>query len=112
MQVSETNEIKWSEVEKQVAQQAFQAAYERETVALIQQIRDSAGVVAKLEDIWQLHDFLSARRHELDGKYDYDYSSLILVFARLIQDGWLNIGELQGLEADKLSKVAALSRML
>jgi hypothetical protein len=112
MQVSEINEIKWSEVEKQVAQQAFQAAYERETLALIQQIRDSAGVVNQLGDVWKLHDFLSARRHELDGKYDYDYSSLILVFARLIQDGWLNIAELQGLDVDKLSKVAALSRML
>jgi hypothetical protein len=58
-----------------------------------------------------LHDFLSARRHEIDGKYDYRYSVLIFVFAGLVKEGWLNIDELEGLQKDKLTKVAALARM-
>lgn len=64
-----------------------------------------------LGELWQLHDFLSAKRHEIEGKYDYQYSVLLFVFAGLVKEGWLHLNELQGLDKDKLSKVAVLSRM-
>jgi Photoprotection regulator fluorescence recovery protein len=108
MQVSEAE---WTETEQMVAQEAFKKAYEREIDALIKQVRESASAVIGLEDMWGLHDFLSARRHEIDGKYDYRYSVLVFVLARLIQEGWLHLDELEGLETSKISKVAALSRM-
>lgn len=65
-----------------------------------------------MDDIWQLHDFLSARRHELDGKYDDRESGLIFVFSNLVKEGWLSLDELDGLEPAKLSKISALTRML
>jgi hypothetical protein len=105
------SEIEWSKTEKKVAQAAFEKAYTREIDALIKEVREKASTIAALDDTWQLHDFLSARRHEIDGKYDYRYSVLIFVFARLIQEGWLHLNELEGLEKDKLTKVAALARM-
>ena len=108
MQVSEAE---WTETEQLVAKEAFKKAYEREINALITQVRDSATAIVELEDMWSLHDFLSARRHEIDGKYDYRYPVLIFVLARLVQEGWLKLDELKGLETSKLSKVAALSRM-
>jgi hypothetical protein len=108
MQVNETN---WSETEQKVAEKAFKSAYDRETSALVQEIRESAGVISNLEDIWRLHNFLSARRHEIDGKYDYSFSALVFVFATLIKQGWLQIDDLEGLEPDKLAKIAALARM-
>jgi hypothetical protein len=108
MQGTETD---WSEVEKQVAEKAFHTAYQRETTALINEICEKVSLVTEIEDVWQLHDFLSAKRHEIDGKYDFDYSAFIFLFARLIKDKWLSMDELSGIAVDKLSKMSALSRM-
>lgn len=104
-------EVDWSEIEKKVAKEAFDRAYQREINALLQEVRQRAGTILELSDMWQLHDFLSARRHDIDGKYDYKYSVLIFVFAGLMKEGWLHIHELEGLEKDKLTKIAALARM-
>lgn len=101
----------WTIVEQEAAQEAFNKAYERETTALLQAVRAKASSLAALDDLWQLNDFLSARRHELDGKYDYDSSVLLFVFASLVKDGWLKIDELQSLSRDKLAKISALTRI-
>lgn len=76
MQVSEAE---WSKIEQEIAQEAFERAYQREIKALIEQVREQASAIAELEDMWHLHDFLSARRHEVDGKYDYSYSMLVFI---------------------------------
>ncbi|MTJ12756.1 hypothetical protein FJR11_09160 [Anabaena sp. UHCC 0187] len=107
----QVTEVDWSEVEKKVAKEAFDRAYQREINALLEEVRQRASTIVELRDMWQLHDFLSARRHEIDGKYDYRYSVLIFVFAGLVKEGWLDINELAGLQKDKLTKVAALARM-
>jgi Photoprotection regulator fluorescence recovery protein len=108
MQVSEAE---WSKIEQKIAQEAFERAYQREIKALIEQVRERASAIAELEDMWHLHDFLSARRHEVDGKYDYTYSMLVFIFARLVKEGWLHLNELEGLDKSKIAKIAALSRM-
>lgn len=108
MQVSETT---WSETEQKAAKKAFDLAYERETLALIKEFREKANSIDEVKEIWVLHDFLSAKRHEIDGKYEYRYSVLIFVFARLLKEGWLHLDELEGLDKDKRVKAAALSRM-
>lgn len=105
------SDIEWSEPEKDIAQTAFKRAYGREIDMLIKEVRDKAGAIAELNEVWQLHDFLSAKRHEIDGKYDYRYSVLIFVFATLVREGWLQLNELEGLASDKLTKIAALTRM-
>lgn len=105
------SDIEWSKAEKKVAQAAFETAYKREIDALIEDVREKASTIAALDDIWRLHDFLSAKRHEIDGKYDYRYSVLIFVFAGLVKEGWLHLDELEGLDQGKLTKVAALARM-
>jgi Photoprotection regulator fluorescence recovery protein len=107
----QVNEIIWSEAEQKVAEAAFKKAYERETNTLIQEIRESASAVTELDQVWRLHDFLSARRHEIDGKYDFSYSVLLFVFATFIKQGWLKQTDLEGLEKDKLAKIASLARM-
>jgi hypothetical protein len=110
-QTNEQLEQEWSKTEKQIARQAFDRAYEREIAALLEYVRETAGAIASMEHLWQLHDFLSARRHDLDGKYDYRYSVLIFVFARLVREGWLSLDELAGLEASKLTKISALQKL-
>ncbi|MCU0536981.1 MAG: hypothetical protein MUD14_24090 [Hydrococcus sp. Prado102] len=108
MQVSDAE---WSKIEREIAQEAFERAYQREIKALIEQVREQASAIAQLEDMWHLHDFLSARRHEVDGKYDYQYSMLVFIFARLVKEGWLHLNELEGLDKSKIAKIVALARM-
>jgi hypothetical protein len=103
--------IQWSQTEEQVAKNAFEKAHAREIAALLKDVRERVEVISGVEEVWQLHDFLSARRHEIDGKYDYQYSALIFLFAQLIKEGWLRSDELEGLEPEKRTKIAALSRM-
>lgn len=105
------NDVDWSRTEKEVAQAAFDKAYKREVETLVRDVRDKASTIAGLDDIWRLNDFLNARRHEIDGKYDYRYASLIFVFAELVKEGWLHLDELKGLDAGKLAKISALTRM-
>ncbi|MDG2617257.1 hypothetical protein HPC62_21875 [Thermoleptolyngbya sichuanensis A183] len=107
----QATDIQWSKAEKEIARAAFERAYEREIQALVKEVRERAHRVGEVDDLWTLHDFLSARRHALEGKYDYRYSVLIFVFAQLVQEGWLELHELEGLATDKLTKVSALTRM-
>ncbi len=108
VQVSET---KWSETEEEIAKQALQTAYERETSALIANIRSRASSITELEDLWYLHDLLSTKRYEIDGKYVYNSSTIVFDFARLVKEGWLHLDELEGLKPEKRSQISALARM-
>ncbi|MBP5973449.1 hypothetical protein HW132_12050 [Brasilonema sp. CT11] len=107
----QVSEAKWTDTEKKIARAAFDQAYKREVEALLKQVREQASTLVELSDLWRLHDFLSARRHEVEGKYDYQYSVLLFVFAGFVKEGWLHLNELEGLDKDKLSKIAALARM-
>lgn len=99
----------WTATEKTIAKAAFETAHKREVIALLKQVRTEVNEIVELEDLWRLHDFLSAKRHEIDGKYDYNYSVLLFVFAELVRDGWLQLDELKDLDKDKLAKIAALT---
>lgn len=95
----------WSKREKAVARRAFEQAYAREISALAEEVRRRAEKITEPSDIWTLHDFLSRERRATDEKYDYRYSVLIVVFARLIREGWLSEEELEGLGEDKLERI-------
>jgi hypothetical protein len=103
--------VGWTEAEQAVAKQAFDLAYKREVLTLIKSLQSRSNAALNSEDVWSLHDFLSAKRHEIDGKFDFRYSSLICVFAGLVKDGMLQMSELEGLDQEKLAKITALSRM-
>ncbi|MDJ0647521.1 MAG: hypothetical protein QNJ60_02340 [Xenococcaceae cyanobacterium MO_188.B19] len=105
------NEVKWSEKQEKIANQVLQTAYKRETSALIASIRDRASSITELQDLWYLHDLLSTKRHEIDGKYVYNSSTIVFDFARLVKEGWLNLDELKELKPDMVSKISALARM-
>jgi hypothetical protein len=109
MQVSK---IQWSTLESKVAKQALKIARHREVDTLISEVRNKAGELAAADDLWNLHDFLSAQRHYIDGKYDDDETGLVFVLARLVKEGWLAIEELDGLDDERLAKITALARFL
>ncbi|EDX84029.1 hypothetical protein S7335_1726 [Synechococcus sp. PCC 7335] len=101
----------WSNEERRIAESALKKAYRKETEALIANIRENAANVTRLEDVWQLHDFLSAKRHDIDGKYDDREDFLMFTLSKLIKTGLLDKSDLQGLAADKRAKVTVLTRM-
>lgn len=107
----EDNQTQWSQAEEKIAKQALQRAYEREVSALITNVRDRASSITKLEDLWSLHDLLSTKRYEIDGKYTYNFSTLVFDFATLVKEGWLHFDELKELKPEMRSKISALTRM-
>ncbi len=86
-------------------------ARQRETETLVKTVRSQAGEIENIDDIWCLHDFLSAQRHYIDGKYDNRESGLLFVLAELVKEGWLTSDELKFLNLAKLAKITALVRM-
>ena len=61
--------------------------------------------VREASDLWDLEDWLGKRRREINEKYDYRYSVLLTVFARLIYEGRLSEDDLKGLRADKIDEI-------
>ena len=109
MQLTDTQ---WSTTEKKIAEAALERAKEREINALISTVRQQASGIQEFNDLWHLHDFLSARRYDLDGKYDSRNATVIFAIASLVKEGWLNISELEGLDQEKLTKVSAMTRII
>ncbi|EKU96222.1 hypothetical protein Lepto7375DRAFT_0201 [Leptolyngbya sp. PCC 7375] len=109
--MTQDSDISWSSRDKKIAEEALKKAYEREVAALISYVQEKAKLLTVLEDVWQLHTFLSASRHDIDGKYDDAEPSLAYILSRLIKDGWLDSSELEGLSTDKRAKVTILTRI-
>ncbi len=105
------NGDRWSKKEKAVARRAFEDAYQRECSDLMKQIQQRSGQLSDPKDIWYLHDFLAKRIREIERKYDFRYSILILVLAQLLKEGWIKIDELEDLSEGKISKIRYLAKM-
>ena len=101
----------WSKGEKAIARRAFEQAYERECTALAGEVRRRAIRIKEPSDMWALHDLLTRERKTTDEKFDYRYSVLIFVFARLIREGLLDEAELAGLAEEKLAKINLILEM-
>ena len=105
------NHEKWSRAEKAAARRAFENAYDRECEQILKELRVMANDAEEPHDIWRVHDFLREKRRETDAKYDYRYSVLTLVFARLLREGWMTVDDLEGLKEDKITTIRELAKM-
>ena len=101
----------WSASEDTIARQAFERAYERALDGLIEHLRDRLPQLNGAESLWELHDFLSIQRHAIEGRFDFREPGLLFVFAGLLKDQLISLEELQGLEAIKLAKISAMTRI-
>jgi hypothetical protein len=95
-------DMRWSPSEKAVARQAFDRALHREFESVIREAQRLAAEIQQPSDLWELEDYLRERRKDIDSQYDYRYSVLPFVFARLISTGRLSEEELNGLSEEKL----------
>ncbi len=101
----------WSKTEKEVAKRAYNEAYEEECKVVVARVKDLMAHLPEPRAVWVIHDFLSQRRREMDKKYDYRYSVLPSVFARLIREGWLSFEKLEGLSEDKIQVIKSWIRI-
>jgi hypothetical protein len=102
-------DLKWSATEKVIARKAFNLALERELQAVILEAKSMAAKIQEPSGLWDLEQYLTQRRREIDRIYDYRYSVLPLVLAMLLSNGRLVQDELHGLGEDKLGWIQRCS---
>ena len=106
------NEPIWSKSERLIARTAFDTALGRELYEVIQEVKKMASQIQQSSDLWDLESYLTQRRKEIDGKYDYRYSRLTHVFGRLLHENRLREEELRGLREDKLQAIRSCAEFL
>lgn len=84
-------------------------AFDREIDALILEAKKRTARIGKASELWDLERWLGERRTHLDRDYDYRYSVLPFVFARLLRDGRLSEEDLSGLDRQKLDAIPLLA---
>ena len=102
----------WSKSEKVVARQAFTMAYDRECKSIEEELRKRVTDLQNPEGLWAIHDYLTEKRRGIDKKYDYRYSVLPFVFARLLHEGWIKREDLTGLSVDNIETITSISMLL
>jgi hypothetical protein len=98
----------WSNSEKEIARQAFNLAYIRECKSIEEELQRRVSELHDPKGLWSIHTYLTEKLRETDRKYDYRYSALLMVFVRLLHEGWVTIEDLKGLSEDKIE---AMKRM-
>ena len=98
-------ELHWSHREKTVARAAFDAALARENASIRTEVEDMLQRSNKPSAVWDILELLSKKQREVERKYDYRYSVLIGVFARLLCEGWIGEVDLAGLSPEKLQLI-------
>ncbi|MCP9825959.1 hypothetical protein [Synechococcus sp. EJ6-Ellesmere] len=102
--------ITWSDDEQAIAEEAFSCAYARAVQTVISTVRREADSINNAQSLWRLHDYLSTQRHVMEGRFDFRLEGILFVFASLVKENLLDLRELDGLDADKLAKIKAMSR--
>lgn len=106
------SDMTWSRSEKAIARQAFDGALKRELHELTQEAKEIAKKMKQPSDLWDLQEYLTQRRKEIDHKYNYRYSHLTEVFGRLLYETRVSEEELRGFSEDKLKTIRSLARFL
>ena len=99
------HEPRWSDAEKKIARAAFDAALHREIDEVVETAKQRVNALRDRFDIWNVEEFLTRRRHQIDKKYDYRYSQLTTVFGRLLYERRITEENLHGLHEDKLQLI-------
>jgi Photoprotection regulator fluorescence recovery protein len=102
---NQMSNLKWSESEKKLARRVFEAALEAELAEIMASFKAKASAVGTPDELWSMREFLETSQREVQRKYDYRYSQLILVFAGLVRAGRIKEEQLRGLSEEKLSHI-------
>jgi hypothetical protein len=108
-------DLKWSESEKKIARRVFEAALKAELAEVMAEFKARAVAATEPDDMWSIEESLRSRRYEIDKKYDYRYSQLLVVFGRLLHERRIQETQLAGLSEEKLlyiRRIASVGRDL
>ena len=100
------------EVRKGHRPRTLDAALGRELHEVIQETKKMASQIERSSDLWDLEQYLTQRRKEIDRKYDTRGSRLKDVLGRLLYEGRLREEDLRGLREDKLKAIRSFARFL
>ena len=107
---STMRDMHWSPKEKAITRRAFDRALHQELDATIQKAKQMAERIEQADELWELERHLRQRRKEIDVKYEFKYSTVLLVLAELVRERRIRVDELHGLSEDKLQCVRDHSR--
>lgn len=99
-------DLKWSNAEKRLARELFERALQAELQETVAEFKSLAAAVNSPNEMWNVHGFLAQRQCEIDAKYNYRYSQLLLVLSRLVREGRLREEQLAGLSEEKRSIIS------
>jgi hypothetical protein len=102
---SKMRELKWSSTEKAIARRCSDRALQQELDAAIQSTKEMAAKIRQASELWELEHHLTQLRKEIDRKYEYKYSTIVLFFADLVREGRLAAEDLRGQSEDKLGSI-------
>ena len=106
------NEPNWSRPERATARKVFDAALKRELQDVVQQAKQMANQIKEPDHVWELENYLTRRRKDIDSKYDFRTSRLTQVFGRLLYEGRITEAELLGLREDKVKSIRSCATVL
>jgi hypothetical protein len=105
------HDLKWSKSEKKLARNVFNACMQVELAEMVNTFKSRAAAATTADDVWAMEEFLTQKRREIDGKYDFRYSQLLVVFGRLVREGRLREDELHGFSSDKQSFILRIASL-
>ncbi len=105
------NDFKWSHAEKNLSRRAFEQTLESELGEVLAEFKAKAAAAGTPEEMWNVQRFLASKEREIEEKYDYRYSRLILVFARLLREGRVQEDQLAGLSEEKLTFIRSIASL-
>ena len=105
------SELKWSVSEKRLSRRVFDAALQRELAEIVTEFKEKAAQVTAPEDMWPIQEYLRDKHHDIQAKYDYRYSQLLIVFGKLLREGRIQEQELRGLSEEKLSYIQRIGAL-
>lgn len=103
-------DFKWTSAEKRIARTAFDAALQKELAEILAEFKARAAALQDVDALWSLLARTDRRRGQLDRKYDFRYSQLVLVFGLLLREGRIADADLHGLAEDKLAVIRAIAQ--
>ena len=101
---------RWSKSDKKIARELFELAKKRDYEDLLKLIQLKSQNFITPQSI--LKDFLNFKAKEFDQKYDYRYSILDDVFAKLILENLLNLNDLKLLSKEKQEQIKNILNIL
>ena len=70
-----------------------------------------AAAASQPQDMWAVETYLSKAGRDINAKYDYRYSVLEFVFARLLREGRIEDSELHGLSDERLERTRRIAAL-